>query len=378
MASLHKVPNCANWMVAFYLPDGRRTMRSTGTSNKRQAQSVASKYVEAARLAAKDRLNEARARKVISDIYAIRATEKLPSDSLADFAEAWLQSKSLELAESSLCEYRNVAKDLLEFFGSRAKLPMDSFTVRDAIAYQAKVAKRVTPATANKRVKIARVLWNSAWRGGLVQDNPFAKIIILKTDRARRRAFTLPELKRILAVCDDDWRGLVLVGLYTGQRLGDLAALTWAQVDLTQGEIHFLTGKTRRDVHIPLAEPLRVYLMARAGVDDPTAPVFPSAVGEGTNTLARRFGDILATAGLRAKRTHAKEKNGRAARRDTSELSFHCLRHTATSLLKNAGVSDVVAREIIGHDSEAVSRQYTHIETGTLRGAVAKMPDVTK
>jgi integrase len=35
-------------------------------------------------------------------------------------------------------------------------------------------------------------------------------------------------------------------------------------------------------------------------------------------------------------------------------LPFHSLRHTATTLLKSAGVSDAVAREFIGHDSPTV------------------------
>ena len=75
---------------------------------------------------------------------------------------------------------------------------------------------------------------------------------------------------------------------------------------------------------------------------------------------------------------HKKEgKAGRSARRQFSPISFHALRHTATSLLKNAGVSDVVARDIVGHESEAVSRNYTHIETETKRAALDKLPDVT-
>jgi hypothetical protein len=45
-------------------------------------------------------------------------------------------------------------------------------------------------------------------------------------------------------------------------------------------------------------------------------------------------------------------------------------------LLKNAGVSDAVARDIIGHESEAVSRNYTHIDLATKRKAVDAMPDV--
>ena len=82
-------------------------------------------------------------------------------------------------------------------------------------------------------------------------------------------------------------------------------------------------------------------------------------------------------AGLVTRRTHKAVKGkARNERREVGGLSFHCLRHTATSLLKNAGVSDVVAREIIGHESEAVSRAYTHIEGDTLRAAIGKMPDI--
>jgi hypothetical protein len=45
--------------------------------------------------------------------------------------------------------------------------------------------------------------------------------------------------------------------------------------------------------------------------------------------------------------------------------------------LKNAGVSDVVAREIIGHDSPEISRVYTHIEKPALVDAMQKLPDIT-
>ena len=33
---------------------------------------------------------------------------------------------------------------------------------------------------------------------------------------------TLPELKRLMELADDEWRGMILFGLYTGQRLGDM------------------------------------------------------------------------------------------------------------------------------------------------------------
>jgi hypothetical protein len=38
----------------------------------------------------------------------------------------------------------------------------------------------------------------------------------------------------------------------------------------------------------------------------------------------------------------------------------------------------VFAREIVGHDSEAVSRHYTHLSTDDLRNAMQRLPDVTE
>jgi hypothetical protein len=46
-------------------------------------------------------------------------------------------------------------------------------------------------------------------------------------------------------------------------------------------------------------------------------------------------------------------------------------------MLKAAGVSDFIAREIVGHESAAVSRQYTHLTTDDKRAAMQRLPDVT-
>jgi hypothetical protein len=46
-------------------------------------------------------------------------------------------------------------------------------------------------------------------------------------------------------------------------------------------------------------------------------------------------------------------------------------------MLKDAGLSDVGARDIVGHESAAVSRNYTHIDGDTKRAALDKLPDVT-
>jgi len=383
MASIHRKANSPNWYCAYYLPDGRRTLRSTATGNRRKALSICLEYDKASRLAQDGRLSESRARAAIADIYAIANQEALPTETVKEYLESWLIKKTLEIAESSSSEYRKAVDNLVRHLGAKANKPIDSVGIRDISSFRAKLAKRVAGATVNKNLKILRGAWTEAVRMGLISDNVFARVGRVKQDESKRRAFTLAELQDLLNACNDEWRGMVMVGLYTGQRLADIAALTWRQVDLETDTVTFLTRKTSRRMNIPLAGPLKKYFLGIPSADDPDAPVFSSSyhtltVRGRTNTLSRQFSEILIDAKLISRpKAHESTGKGRDQRRKLTELSFHCLRHTATSLLKNAGVSDVVAREIIGHDSEAVSRSYTHIEEDTLREAVRKLPDVT-
>lgn len=218
----------------------------------------------------------------------------------------------------------------------------------------------------------------------MAQDNPAAKLDVLKrreTDRAERRPFTVKELKTIMTHASGEWKGLILFGLYTGQRLKDIARLTWLNIDLENKELRFVTDKTGRRMVIPLATPLLAHLQAIPAGDDPAAPLFPDAhtiaSKEGSNSrLSQQFQALLVAASMATERTKDETGKGRSLRRPVSEISFHSLRHTATSLLKNAGVPEAVAMDIIGHDSEAISRHYTHIETKAKRAALQKLPKV--
>ncbi len=132
---------------------------------------------------------------------------------------------------------------------------------------------------------------------------------------------------------------------------------------------------------IPLAKPLHGYLMTLPAPDDPKAPLFPAACKLGakrTSPLSNEFREILVRAGLATARTHQSTGKGRASKREGDALSFHCLRHSLTSWLKNAGVSNAIAMDLVGHDSEAISRNYTHIESATKAAALNKLPDVTQ
>lgn len=69
----------------------------------------------------------------------------------------------------------------------------------------------------------------------------------------KRRAFSLEEVRRIFSQCETvggEWEGLVLTAIYTGQRRGDICAMTWNQIALTPKEISFVTSKTGKRLGI--------------------------------------------------------------------------------------------------------------------------------
>lgn len=378
MASLHKRPRSPYWHASFRLPDGRWTLRSTGETNKDKAHAIALEYQKTSREGIKGLLTDKRARETIAAIYAIANQDQMQTSTVADYLDRWLKVKGIETKESTVAEYRKTAERLKESLGTKAKKPMDAIVMKDALRFRDGIADILSPSTANKYLKIARVIWNDAMRESLASDNPFAKVKILDADKKTRKGFTLEQVNAIYGKASDSWRGMILLGYFTGQRIGDLARLSWQNIDLAREEIRITTAKTGRNMTIPMTRPLVDYFATLPSSDDPAAPVFPDLANLRTETLSGQFAALVADAGFGTydKSKKAKDKSeGRGARRTTGNLTFHSLRHTATSELKNAGVSNAVAMEIIGHDSEAISRHYTKIETDTLRKAVNQLRD---
>jgi len=384
MAFLRKFPRSPYWFAGYTAPDGRRVQRSTKQSRHKQAQLVANEWEKAARLAAEKRLGEAQARRIISDIYAVVSNEPLRSAIAQEFLMGWAAKRKVDTALRTHQAYAQVARDFIKSLGARASMDISQLTKTDVVKYRDEVLARTSIATANKSLKYLRVALNAAYKDGVAQDNPAAKVDVIRrrlADITERRPFTVKEIKTIMTHASGEWKGLILFGLYTGQRLKDIARLTWHNIDTENEELRFVTAKTGRRMSIPLAAPLLALVQSMPAGDDPSAPLFPDAYAiaskEGSDSrLSQQFQAILVLAGMANERSKDATGKGRSIRRAVSDISFHSLRHTATSMLKNAGVPEAVAMDIIGHDSEVISRHYTHIESKAKRAALRKLPDL--
>jgi integrase len=390
MPSIHRQPGRPFWFCAFSIFDpqrnhNKRVFRSTKTSDRKQALEVCRAWYKAALQARNGKLSVDAAREVIargvSDVFTVTNVESLESHSVKSWCETWLEAKAIEAGQSTHDRYKGIIERFIEFLGAKAGRDLSTLQANDIARFRALVAKERAIATANLSLKVLRVCLGEAVRQGLLTINPAVRVKLLKSsNEPKRRPFTLSEIKRILKACGDDveWRGLILFGLYLGQRLGDLAKLTWRAVNLESGEIAFTTRKTGRRIVLPLMQPLIDYLSALPAGDNPNAFIFPRAASaKRTASLSNQFREILSDAGLVEPRGHQGRGKGRSQAREPSEISFHSLRHSAVTMLKASGLSDFIAREIVGHESAAVSRQYTHLSTDDLRAAMQRLPDVT-
>jgi len=382
MAWLRKIPKSPYWQAIVYLPDGRKTTRSTGTTNKREAQQIAAQYEQSSQEGRSGLLTEKRVRKTLSDFYFIANKDKLQASTTEDYFRNWLKRKRLENSRLTAERYTSHVDRFLKHLGAKAKQDIMHLNSKDISKVLEKASEELATSTVNMMVKVIRAALKQAHRDGFVDTNEGTRVTLIKrSEKPKRRPFTLGEIRELLKAADFEWEGIILCGYYTGQRLGDIVLLTWENLDLVNSQLIFETKKTSRSMVIPIASALKRHFEKLPAGDNPVAPLFPSAYAsrirnDKVGPLSNQFRKIMVNADLVKAFDHKSKGKGRSAKREVSELSFHCLRHTTTSAFHNAGVGGAVAQDLIGHDSEAISRQYTHIDMAAKRRAIESLPDI--
>jgi integrase len=381
---------------------------------------------EAATAAAKGELSEARARELLARMCEVSTGAPLRFYTVRSWSADWLAVKATTGKKATLARYSGSVKAFLAWLGDRADAKLEAVTkadmrgFRDAIrngwkesdgeapgrkngkADKAPVNHR-TARTANHYARDIAGMFRSALREGLLLASPAAALERLpEDDSSEREVFTVAEIGRLVTAAGNpawqsaifsarkpnmatrtprcaDWQGMILVGFYGGARIGDCARLIWGNVNLARKTLSFMPAKTDRKkkrLEVPLHPRLLAFLEPRAADTDPENPLFPSLFKTspgGKAGLSSQFIAIMDAAGIDRRTVREGTKGGQRAQH---ARSFHALRHSLTSVLANADVSEEIRRRIVGHESAEVHSGYTHHERETLARAMEKMPSV--
>jgi integrase len=220
--------------------------------------------------------------------------------------------------------------------------------------------KRRRRSTANRVLTILKAALNSSFDEGHVGSNnawgrrlkPFRQV-----DVARTRFLSVAEAKRLTNACDPDFRNLVMAGLCTGARFGELARLTVADFNGDAGTLAIWRSKGGQARHVYLT-------------DEGCAFFKQLTAGRTGGEVLLRKADGMAWRKSEQLRPMAAAV-GRA--KIVPPISFHGLRHTYASLAVMDGVPLHVLARNLGHvDDRMVQKHYGHLTDSYLREEIRK------
>jgi integrase len=373
MPSLWKRDKSPYWVCCYTNANGQRLKKSTKQRDRKKALEVCLAIERAENQAKNGTLTEQAAKKIIGEILERTTGEPLHNYKVQEWMNDWLDMKAQVRSGKTLARYRQVIRDFISSLANRANLALAHITPKDILTYRNSIiAANKTARTANLSVKVVSAAFNATLRQGYIPSNPANALESLPVNAEERATFTSAQVSKLVRVAQGDWRAAILLGYYTGARLGDVANMQWSAIDWRNKLIRFTPSKTKKPVTIPLHRQLERELLKKPGIGK--AFLFPSLAEKGTggkHGLSGRFAAIMDKAGVEGKITRS-VAGGRAM----SNLSFHSLRHSFNSAMANAGVTEEVRMKLAGHSTREVHAKYTHHELAPLRAAIAAIPSI--
>ena len=319
------------WMSFMY--QGQQVRRSTGTADKRVADAIFGK--------------------VKVQIIEGRFFEK-PEEQHRTLKEL-MDRYATEHAARRANHRRELTsiKNLKTFFGNPT---LDQITPKRIVAYKnQRYTDGVKPATINRELATLQKAFTLARREWeWCNDNPVSRVSMERENNTRVRWLTMEEERRLLAGATPWLQELVVFAIYTGMRMGEILALTWAGVDLFRRTVTVFRSKNGERRTIPINTTvlnlLKSKCAARPGTIDIVFHSESQTPLDGSNI--RR---ALTTA-LDIAKIH--------------DLHFHDLRHTFATRMVQAGIDLYKVQRLLGHKSPIMTQRYAHHYPESLRDGV--------
>ncbi len=215
----------------------------------------------------------------------------------------------------------------------------------------------IKDSSSNVDISILSHIFTTAIKAGIVEKNPCKEVRRLKVTQVKDRVLNQSEIALLMDKLQGKDRLVVLVGLFTGLRLGGVLSLSWQDIDFTNGLITS-SHKTGRLVSIPMSAYLKSELEgyrrhSTGGMVFEDRPLTRAVIKEYSNYFGRLF-----------------------KRLGVQGVTFHTLRHTFSSILQGElGIGAVTVQGMTGHSSLSMLQKYSHTGLDNKRNAIQALTD---
>lgn len=340
---LHKRKDSPYWWVSYTDASGKRTRRSSGTSDRKEAEALAAKW----------RL----------ETFQAKQWGKQPSRTFDELMLAYLKATEDEKRSAERDKYS--AKHLYQFFTGHQLEALKGSDIRAYI--EVRKSEGAAQGTINREIGLFSSAINYArneWDWEI--PNPVMGKR-LREPEGRIRWLSKEEAAQLVIAAETDPRAthlpdLIRLALNTGMRKGEMLGLEWRRVDLAAnlvylGAEHTKAGKRRS---VPLNDEARSSLLSRARFREKYCPVtswvFTNRKGERIESVKTSFSSACEIAGI-------------------EDFTVHDLRHTCAAWLVSAGASLIEVRELLGHSTIRMTERYAHLAPDNVRNAVARLDE---
>ena len=286
------------------------------------------------------------------------ANSETPEKGGITVAEFWEKEYSLRLQLTT--RPSAIARgygSLRTWLAPLADRPLTSITTADLenIVIRPMLEAGKTPSYIASILAFFSALWNVAKKLDLVQgQNPKTKAKCPKVDDRRDRFLSREEAARLLALLKRRsimTHDAALLALFCGLRLGEVTALTWADIDLENGSIFIKDPKNKYNRHAYITAEVREMLIRRQNGQAKTDKVLVGAYGGCSSvTVYQTFKGYVDELGL---------NKGISDRRQV--LVFHSLRHSFASWLVQKGTPLYTVSKLLGHRNIRWTERYAHL-----------------
>lgn len=359
------------WIAQFNAPDGSRKRRSTRVP-------VDGGCFDGEMLSKKQA--KSRALMVAFEIAkeVEQEVDQQKNVSVRELCRLMLDGK---LGRVSVATCKNARADyalFCDWLGKRADAPARLVKRSDVLAWVAFRRTQVRANTCKKALTALRSAFAWAVDAELIDSNPFLNVRVqpdTRDEKVVHEAFTLGEIRLLLEKLPEEWAAAVrcCIGTY-GQRLRDVITLKWDQFDWDARVVRIVTGKTRRVLSQPMMKDFYDWAFARfqaASESGGDAAVWVMPRLRLHSNPSPEFTQLVRLHGIGLRGEHAG-----GSRRVWHSKTFHSLRASVATMLQAAGVSQGLAMELVGHESEAVHAVYIRPSMEQLWDAAQRMPNL--
>jgi integrase len=296
-------------------------------------------------------------RKIQSEIHDGTYTQPNRKKTFKEFVE----EVYIPWAKSNKKSYKvdlGMLKPMIELFGKKRLTQISSFEIEKYKADRRKVVTNGRPraiSTVNKELKLLSKIFKMA-----KVKNPCDDVKKLKGEVKRTRYLSPEEEERLMAVIKERrshlW-SIIILGLQTGMRRGEILQLRTDQIDFARNLMHIIQIKTGKTLDLPMNATTREQLMELVAEAKANGHVYlftNPKTGTHYNSVKKAFRSAVKEAGI-------------------EDFRFHDLRHTFGTRAVDSGAPLTGVRDALGHASLETTNRYAHgTEDGKRRAVEAQ------